>query len=170
MVPEMLISCCTIVLFSSNFFDLSSTAFEIYLFLCFSVWKLTLVVLSSPFKVEEFLHKMAISLKNCRVEQKNYSSLARWHDLPFSADHLIRILDILSADLDTSTSLLQSKTRLQKAFSPNAGALSLWHHHLNGYIRWCGCHEILTALCYTQEVFCPDQEKSQGNRNFVSRW
>ena len=125
---EMLISCCTIVLFSSSFFNLSSTAFEISLFLCFSVWHLNLVVLSSSFKVEEFLHKMAISLNSCRIESKTHSSLARWHDLPFfSGDHLLRRLDILSVDLDTSVSLPQFKTQLQKAFSPNAGALSLWH-------------------------------------------
>ena len=58
---------------------------------------------------------------------ENDSSLARWDDLSFSGDHSLRLLDILSADLDTSVSLPQSKTRLQKAFSPNAGALSLWH-------------------------------------------
>ena len=90
---------------------------------------LTLVVVdSSSFRIEEYLHKMAISLKNCRVDQKNHSSLAWWHDLPFvSSDHLLRLLDILSVDLYTSVSLPQSKTQLQKAFSPNAGALSLWH-------------------------------------------
>ena len=58
---EILIACYTTVLFLSNFFDLSSTAFEICLFLCFSVWKLTLVVLSLSFKIEKFLHQMAIS-------------------------------------------------------------------------------------------------------------
>ena len=34
-----------------------------------------------------------------------------------------------------------------------------------GYMAWCGCHEILIPLCYPPEVFCPDKEKSQGNRN-----
>ena len=37
-------------------------------------------------------------------------------------------------------------------------------HNLNGEIGWCGCHEMLIALCYPQEVFCPDQNKSQDNR------
>ena len=38
------------------------------------------------------------------------------------------------------------------------------------YMAWCGCHEILIALCYSEEVFCPDQEKSQLNRNVPSGW
>ena len=97
--------------------------------LCLSIFlftrTLTLVVVdSSSFKIEEFLHKMAISLKNCPVEQKNHSSLIRWHDLPFSGDHRLRLLDILSVHLCNSVSLPQSKTRLQKRLSPNAGALS----------------------------------------------
>ena len=70
---------------------------------------------------------MAISSKNYRVEQKNHSFIAIWHDLLVSSDHLLRLLDILSVDMYTSVSLAQSKIRLQKAFSPNAGALSLWH-------------------------------------------
>ena len=65
---KMLISCCTSVLFSLNLFDFSSTTFGISLFICSSVWRLTLVVLDLSFKVEEYLHKMAISLPNCRVE------------------------------------------------------------------------------------------------------
>ena len=29
-----------------------------------------------------------------------------------------------------------------------------------GYMVWCGCHEILIPLCYPQEVFCPDKKLS----------
>ena len=58
---EILIPCDTTALFLSIFFDLSSTTFEVSLFLCSSVRILTLVVLSSSFKFEEFLHEMAIS-------------------------------------------------------------------------------------------------------------
>ena len=39
-----------------------------------------------------------------------------------------------------------------------------------GYMAWCGCLEILIALCYPQEIFYPDQKKSQLNRSFLSRW
>ena len=39
-----------------------------------------------------------------------------------------------------------------------------------GYMACCGCHQILIAICHTQEVFCPDQKKSQGNRSFLPRW
>ena len=32
------------------------------------------------------------------------------------------------------------------------------------YMAWCGCHEILIALCSYQGVFCHDKKKPQGNR------
>ena len=32
-------------------------------------------------------------------------------------------------------------------------------------MAWCGCHEILIALCYPQEVFCLDQKMSKS-KNF----
>ena len=99
--------------------------------LCFSLFlftqTLTLLVIASSFKIEEFLHNMAISLKHCPVEQNNHSFLARWHDWPLRYDHSLRLVDIWSVHLCIPVSLPQSKTRLQKAFSPNAGALSLWH-------------------------------------------
>ena len=45
--------------------------------------------------------------------------------------------------------LTLSLTQHQTSFSLNAGALSHWHtHYLNGYMGWCGCHEILIALWY----------------------
>ena len=65
---EIMIPCYTTVLFLSNLFDLSSTTFEISLFLCSSVRRLTLVVLDSSFKTEKLFYKMAISfseLKRC---------------------------------------------------------------------------------------------------------
>ena len=99
--------------------------------LCFSLFlytrTLTLLVIASSFKIEGFLQRMAISLKSGRVELNNRSSLANWYDLPFSGDHWLRLLAILSIDLYTSVSLPQSKTRLQKAFPPDAGALFFWH-------------------------------------------
>ena len=105
---------------------------------------LTQVVVDLWFKMEEFLYKMAISLKNGRVEYKKHSSLAKWNGLSLSCDHWLRLVDILSVDLDTSASLAHSKTQLQKAFSANAGTFSLWHsHHPNRYMGWCRCHEIL---------------------------
>ena len=39
-----------------------------------------MVVIAPSFKIEEFLDKMIISLKNCRVEQNNHSFLANWSD------------------------------------------------------------------------------------------
>ena len=82
--------------------------------LCFSLFlftrMLTLVVIASSFKIEEFLPKIAISLKNCRVEQNNHSSLARWHDLPISGDHWLRLFAVLSVDPDISVSFPQCKT------------------------------------------------------------
>ena len=48
------------VLFLAIFFDLSSTAFEIALFLCFFVQRLSSIVVDSSFKIEELYSKMAI--------------------------------------------------------------------------------------------------------------
>ena len=130
--------------------------------------RLNLVVLHSLFKIEEFLHKMAISLKSGQVKQNNQSplqtdliehsvlsicddswvfclyisvSLPPFHCALWSARGLLRkLLDsptlclILSRSFSHSASLfllylylLLSKTRLQKPFSLNAGALSLRH-------------------------------------------
>ena len=101
----------------------------------------------------EFLHKTAISLKNCRVEQKNHSFLANWPDWALSSQHLLRVEADLSVHLtlgplrlvvglrSPSNSFILSsrltitlhlylllfRTQLQKAFSANAGALWLWH-------------------------------------------
>ena len=99
---------------------------------------------------------MAISLKNCRVEQKPDSLLANWPDWALSSQHLLTVEAdlfvhlflgctvprhplvvlrppstsfILSPRLTMSAASLSvlSKTQLQKAFSPNTHALSLRH-------------------------------------------
>ena len=58
---EILSPCYATVLFLSIYFDFSSTAFEVSLFLCSSVQILTRIVFDSLFKIEAFLRKMAIS-------------------------------------------------------------------------------------------------------------
>ena len=61
-------------------------AHRICLYLSVLLYSRTLtlfVVDSTSFKIEEFLHEMAISLKNGRVEQENDCFLARWHDSPW---------------------------------------------------------------------------------------
>ena len=133
-----------------------------WIYLCFSLFlcsrTLTLIVVDSSFKIQEFLDEMAISLKSGRVKQNNHSFLAHWPDRALSSQHLRRFSGILSVYLcilplfhrSTASfgrlsaspdslhsltsphyanriSLPQSKTQLQKAFSLNAGALSLWH-------------------------------------------
>ena len=113
---------------------------------------LTLLVVDSPsFKIEEFFHKMAISLKNCRVEEKNHSSLARRHDLSFSGDHLLRLLDVfLSIALYTSVSLFHSprhdsRRRFLLMLVPSQSDT----HHLNRYTVGCSCHELLIPCSAT---------------------
>ena len=115
---------------------------------------LTLIVADSSLKIEEWLHKMAISLKTGRVKQNNHPSIAKWPDRALRSHHLRRFLVILSVHLcipvslppfhcvlwsafgllripsfshSASLYLLHSKTHLQKAFSLDAGALSLSH-------------------------------------------
>ena len=95
----MLIPCCTTVLFLSTFFDFSSTAFEISLFLRSSVRRLTLVVLDSLLKIEKILSEMAISLKNCRVKQQNHSLLANCTNSALSSDNFVSLFDNLSVHL-----------------------------------------------------------------------
>ena len=71
---EMLICCYTTVLFVSNFFDLSSNAFDISQFLCFSVRRLTLVVLDSLFKIAEILQKLSISCSDLKSQTQGGKS------------------------------------------------------------------------------------------------
>ena len=70
----------------SIFFDFSSTALKISLFLCSSVRRLTWAVLNSSLKIEEFFHKMAIpfsELKNWPVKSI-FPSRLNWPNAQFS--------------------------------------------------------------------------------------
>ena len=113
---------------------------------------------------------MAISLKNCRVEQKLHSFLTRCHDVSLNCDHLLILLNILSVHLRIPVSLPQfhygRPRMLLYSVTPlhYACCISLYGsprhdfrrrsllilvpahsdtHHLNRHIGWCGCHEIL---------------------------
>ena len=66
---------------------------------------LTLIVIDSSLKIEEFLHKTAISLKSGRVKQNCHSPLASWPDRSFSSQCLRWFLDILSLHLCIPVSL-----------------------------------------------------------------
>ena len=52
------------------------------------------IFIASSFKIGECLHKMTISLKNCRVQQNDHSFLANWPDRVVSSQHFRRFLDI----------------------------------------------------------------------------
>ena len=110
------------------------------LFLCTRM--LTLVVVdSSWFKIEEFLHKMAISLKNCRVEQKNHSLMARWHDLP-SVVIICSDFWIFWLFIWTPLFLFHSLRHQSRRHSLQVRVLS--HSdtdYLNRHMAWYGCHE-----------------------------
>ena len=61
---EILNPCCTTVRFLSIFFNFSSTALKVSLFLSSLVRRLNLAVLHSSFRIEKFLDKMAISFSD----------------------------------------------------------------------------------------------------------
>ena len=128
--------------------------------LCFSLFlgsrTLTLIVVDSWFKIEEFLHEMPISLKSGRVKQNNHSSLANWPDRALTSQHLQRFLDILSVNLCLSSTVpLRSLLGLRPP--PTSFVLSL---HLTmptvtlsvllkaqlqeGVLSSCGCSLTLT--------------------------
>ena len=88
-VNERLIPFCTIVHFLSIFFDFSSTALEISLFLSSLVRRLNLVAVDSSLNIAEFLHKMAMSLKNCRIKQQNHSFLANCTNSALSSHYFV---------------------------------------------------------------------------------
>ena len=89
----MLLYRCTIVQFLLNFLDLSSTTFEISLFLCPYVRRLTLVAYNSSFKTEEFLHNIAISFSDLRsCIAKSFRPCQRnWLNAQFSLFILTRV-------------------------------------------------------------------------------
>ena len=68
-------------------------------------WKLTQVVVDLWFKVEEFLHKIAICLKNWRADQENRSFRVHWSDWALCSQHLLRLHAVLSVHLCISISL-----------------------------------------------------------------
>ena len=71
---KMLHFCCTTVQFLSIFFDFSSTAIKISLFLSCSKRILNLVVLDSSFKIEKFLREMANSFSDLKsLTAKSFS-------------------------------------------------------------------------------------------------
>ena len=131
---------------------------------------LTLVVLDSSFKIEEFLQKMAISLKSRPVEQENHSFLANWPDWALICQDLRRLFAVLSVHLCISVSLPRfpwfhcALSRFPSfshsaCYCPRYNSLGLSllmrvlshsdTHHLNRYMVWCGCHEILILCCNT---------------------
>ena len=65
----------------------------IYLWLVLCSRTLTLTVVDSSFKIEELLHKMAISLKNCRVKEQNHFFLTDWTYWTLSSDYVLGLSD-----------------------------------------------------------------------------
>ena len=130
-----------------------------------------------------------------RVKQQNHSFLANWINWTLSSHYSLWLLSSLknkslpwfhfalwsafgllripSFSHSTLLSLCISAWPCPKHNSRrrSLSMLVLSHsdtRHLNGYIGWWGCHEILISLCYPDEVFCLDQKKCQLNRNFLS--
>ena len=91
-----------------------------WIYLCFSLFlcsrTLTLIVVDSSLKIQEFLDKMAISLKSGRVKQNNHSFLAHWPDRALSSQHLRRFSGILSVHLCIPASLPPFDCVLWSAF------------------------------------------------------
>ena len=71
-------------------------------------------------QIEELLDKIPIFSENW-----SESSFYQWFSRQFSA--FAQTLSLSCLFISSSVSICQSKIQLQKAFSPNAGALSLWH-------------------------------------------
>ena len=72
---------------------------------------LTLLVIASSCKIEEFLHKMAISLKICRVEQKYHSFFAWYMVCP-------SVLSICSGSLLSSLFICSSLSLVLSSTAP----------------------------------------------------
>ena len=176
---------------------LSTTPFIFSLLLCTRT--LTLIVVdSSSFKTEEFIHKMAISLKNCQVKQQNHSLLANCTNSALSSDNFVSLFDTLSVPLSLGSTVpfgrpsasfgnsfilslcltitTTSQSDPVQTTTPEGVLSQCWCRERSGqsrssqgYMACCGCHEISIALCYPQEVFCRDQEKSRINRSCLCR-
>ena len=154
------------------------------LFLCSSVRIVTLVVFASSFKIDEFLHKMAISFSDLKDEKQNQSFLANWTDCARSSHYLLWLEGNLSAHLTLGSTEPCGRPSASLEFlhslipphytccislccSPRHNirrrSLSMLMlsssdtHNLNGYMGWCECHKILIALALVIEVFCLDK-------------
>ena len=62
---------------------------------------------SSWFKGGEFLHKMAISVNNWRVLQKNRAFLVNWPDWSLCSQHLFKLNAVMSVHMCPSSSIAQ---------------------------------------------------------------
>ena len=113
--------------------------------------------------------EMAISLKNCRVEQQNQSFLSNWTAWAISSHCSLWLLSSLSVHLSLgSTAPFGRPSASLKFFHslipPHPHSVSLCAaaqnnsrrrslsmlvlscsdtHYLNRHMAWCGCHEIL---------------------------
>ena len=140
-----------------------------------AVWSLILVALDLSFKVEEFFQKMVISFLELKswTEESFFPCKLNWLSaqlslfaltLGYSARSSLswfhcglrpssRILSLChSASFIPAASLSDSvqNTTPEYVLSLYAGALSVWHtNYFNGYIGYCGCHEIFTQRCIT---------------------
>ena len=92
----ILIPCYITVDFLSIFFDFSSSAIEISLFLSTLVRRLNLVAVNLSLKIRKLFHEMAISLQNCRVKWQNSSVLVNWTNSALSFHYLVKLLNNLT--------------------------------------------------------------------------
>ena len=128
--------------------------------LCFSLflWSriLTLIVVNSSLKIEEFFHKMAISLKSGQVKQNNRSSLANWTNWTLSAYYLLWLLENLSYHLCIPVSLPPLYSAIRSAFGLprkllDSSTLSLSlsvHPHILPHYACC-----ISACCWPKHNF-----------------
>ena len=99
---ERLIPSCTVFQFLSIFFDFSSTALKISLFLSSLVRRLTLVVLDSSFKTEGLLYNMTTASQIWRVEHQDQSFFTNGTDWTLSSHFSLWLLSSLSVYLSLS--------------------------------------------------------------------
>ena len=125
-----------------------------------------IVIVDCSFEIEEFPNKMAIS--SSEFQRKNHLFSENCQDSCLSSAYLITLFPVVSSHLVISVSHAQlhsstwfhcdlprisSFTLSLYPFCPRHNSrrrslsmLVLSHsdtHHLNGYMAWCGCHEIL---------------------------
>ena len=115
-------------------------------------------LLAAISQIEEFLHKMAIALKNWRVEQKNHSFLINWPVCALSSQHLFRLNAVLSVHLCISISLprLLSFLGPTAPFGRPSASLQFLHSlilpHYAYLISLCSVHDTtaegVLSLCW----------------------